>query len=291
MREYKSVSCDRIPCWYELSWRPKLGIVLRIHQDFVKNTKPITSNAPIVKQFKKDFGFVEFGPILGEDFGFERILKFLGNKNQFLEYQIPVTVCKKTTDDACSSCEGSGKNLVIRGKCIFCDGKGKNVIYNYSQAYAVSASISLLFQYLAMRGKETSASVNQLIQVETVTIAQSHGGSLFGEINEDVVIFLRKRQQNEIPEMVNIMRKVYAKMDGGRLPKFYDYSFQAYIQDRERLIVNCPGDACGLHPAESSSDSSLGYRFSCHNVDQPMQQMSLLSSLAVLHNLVRDTKL
>jgi hypothetical protein len=31
----------------------------------------------------------------------------------------------------------------------------------------------------------------------------------------------------------------------------------------------------------------MGFEFSCHNTDTPMQQLTILASLAALHDLVR----
>lgn len=67
MKDFKILTQDDIPCWYEISWRKSIpAIVLRVHQDFIKNTKPKTTSLiwidqlggrqPCISQFKIDTG-------------------------------------------------------------------------------------------------------------------------------------------------------------------------------------------------------------------------------------------
>jgi hypothetical protein len=87
--------------------------------------------------------------------------------------------------------------------------------------------------------------------------------------------------------MVQTMRTVDERMEG-EVKSFDEYYFQAYTQGNEGwLNVSCPGDACGLHPSNGYIDGERGYEFSCHNVDQPIQQFMLLAALAALHDLAR----
>ena len=71
LEDIKSILFERMPCWYELSWREQLGVggmALRIHKDFASGVKPIPKDAPIVEHFKRDFGFTKFGREFGKDF-------------------------------------------------------------------------------------------------------------------------------------------------------------------------------------------------------------------------------
>lgn len=291
INDIKIVKYHNIPCWYELSWRPVVGIVLRIHKDFASyaNSKPIPKNSPILVSYKKNFRFKKFGEKFGEDLGFEGSIKFLGQSGEFLEYQIPMSLCRKL-GEKCKRCKGTGKDEdAYESRCLYCGGEGKEVNYDYKEAYEVSASLTILLQlFLLFPDMETSSSLFQLISLETVTIRSAHGGSLSGEYSTEVVDFLRQRTPGDIPEMTAAMRAVHVKMEGG-IRDYYKYSFSAYTQGSNGwLNVSCPGDACGLHPQDSSVSSSReGYGFSCHNVDQPIQQLTLIGAIAALHDLVR----
>ena len=108
MHNIKTVILDRIPCWYEVTFRPTMGIVLRIHTDFAKGAKPIPDDAPILECFKQDFDFKSFGGEFGKDFGYENSLKFMDQSGQFLEYHVPACLCRKLSDTKCWKCEGTG---------------------------------------------------------------------------------------------------------------------------------------------------------------------------------------
>lgn len=290
MRDFKIVTQDAIPCWYELSWRGKQGIVLRIHSDFA-GREQIPDNAPIIGHYAKEFGFSKFGYKFGENFGFEESLRFLGEVNGFLEYAVPTPLVRKNTGENCSSCNGSGKSEVFEGEeCLYCSGEGKDVVYDYAEAFAVSATLTVLFGFMMFPEVETSCSLPQLICVHTVTIKRSHGGSIGGEYSREAVEWMRRCGPGEIPEMVSAMRVVWEKMDG-RMMEFYEHSFRANLSNGVGwLCTDLPGDACGLHPSHNASyeiERGRGCEFSSHNVDNPMQQLVILASLAALHDLVR----
>ncbi|HEY4509030.1 MAG TPA: hypothetical protein VJC13_01960 [Candidatus Paceibacterota bacterium] len=279
---------DRIPCWYELSFRAAVGIVLRIHQDFATNATPIQPSAPIVQQFKRDFGFKKFGGVFGHDLGYEHSLKFLGQVGQFLEYHIPASLCRKVTTKLCRRCKGLAEDEnTATGKCLWCDGEGREVVIDYAEAYAVSASLTTLLLLMSFPEIETSSPNPQLMTVQTMTVREQHGGSLHGEYSTVLVEFLRTMGQSQIPEMVIAMQEVHKMMEG-RMADYHRHSFSAYTLGNEGCLnVSCPGDACGLNPGHMSIQEGNGYKFSCHNVDQMIQQMTLLGALAALHDLAR----
>ena len=75
----------------------------------------------------------------------------------------------------------------------------------------------------------------------------------------------------------------FTKMSGCRVD---ESSFWVRLKNG-RLIMNCPGDACGIHPENWYEENDKGYEFNCHNVDSPMQQITLLAGLAALHDEAR----
>ena len=289
MEKIKMLTYESIPCWYELSWKGRDGrpeMLLRIHTDFASRDRAIPPEAPGVSGFIKDFGFKKFRNKLGEDFGFEGSLKYLGTTDGFLEYKIPTPRVKKFSHDPCTRCDGKGWNKEFDRDCTWCE-KGRMSYYDWDAAFAVSASLTLLFDHIRFPEEETTATIPQLMCVNTVTIKGSHGGSLGGEYSCELAGYLRSRPIGEIPEMDSAMQTAFKRMEG-RVPEFDKHSFRAYTQGEVGwLNVSCPGDAAGLHPADWNIDNSRGYEFACHNVDQPMQQLVLLASLAALHDLAR----
>jgi hypothetical protein len=247
-------------------------------------------DAPIVKDFVSKFNFAKFSGGFDADFGFEDPLKFLGKVGEFVEFLIPVPLCRKPIGP-CADCEGTGKDEDSwEEKCLHCDGEGVSMRYDYTEAYAVSASLTVLFRQLAFPEFETGCSLSQLMTVTTVTAREPHGGSMGGQYSGRATAWMVKRGPGEIPEMAAAMRSAWEKMEGV-VKSYYQHSFRAWLGDGAGwLCVGCPGDACGLHPEHTVSYDvarGCGYEFSCHNTDNPQQQLTLLASLAALHDLVR----
>lgn len=285
------VKNERIPCWYDLVWRRREGIILRIHSDFIAKSVPIKSNAPILDQYKNDFEFSSFGCEFGKDFGFQNCLRFLGQKRGFYEYLVPTPLIRKKSGKKCHYCDGSGKHYFFEGdKCHYCDGTGDEVVDDFSEAYAVCATINVLFNFMRFPDFETSCSIPQLMDIKTAVIHGPQGSSIGGQYSYDVVRWMEKRGPGVIGEIVYAMQTAWKRMEG-RLERFDKLYFSAYL-DRSPgwFCTSLPGSACGIHPDGDTSRSIIdkrGYEFSSHNVDSPEQQLVILASLAMLQNLVR----
>jgi len=72
--------------------------------------------------------------------------------------------------------------------------------------------------------------------------------------------------------------------------RYLNFGFKAYMLRKGGVVLDVPGNACGIYnPPEH--DYGLprkeGCKFECHNVDSPMQQLTLLVGLAMLHDKAR----
>jgi len=289
VKDFKMLTYETIPCWYELSFygvnrRP--GLLLRIHTDFANRTKEIPADVPGVVNFMELFGFKKFSGKFGGNLGFEECLAYLGTKDNFLEYEIPAPLVKKFKDGPCAHCGGTGRSEDLDRECLYCE-NGKESYYDYDAAFAVSATLTLFFEFMRFPDCETTAKIPQLMTVGTSTTKESGGWYIGGDYSCELAAYLRSRPNGTIPEMVLAMQIVHERMEG-EIKSFYSHSFRAYTQGNDGwLNVDCPGDACGLHPANCHTNGDRGYEFTCHNVDQPIQQFTLLASLAALHDLAR----
>lgn len=280
-----------LPCWYELSWSKKEpAIILRVHRDFIESTEPIRQDSPFVLGFIEEFGFSGFSGDLAGDFGFEDIFKFKSRKGDFIDHVIEIPVVEKQIDESCEYCDGSGKDKNIGYKCLWCYGSGKNREINWKIAYVISASFSVFFDHALFPKERTSFFLPQLMTVQTATIQKSHGGSLygtFGPLFSKYLVSLEKYDESALKEITEAMISAHKKMNG-RLDPYNEHSFRAYIHDRGRITLDCPGDACGVYvPPEEFWHGNRGREFSCHNTDTPFQQLTLLAGLAALHDKAR----
>ncbi len=292
--EYLYLERENIPCWYELGWdAKKIAIAVRVHRDFAAIAKPIPNKCPSVRGVIKEFGFDRFfdsfcGDFSG-NFGFNDSFIKQDEEGEFISFLVPVPQIEKPSLNRsfCRDCGGAGANEYIEGKCLSCRGTGKEHIIDWETAYSISASFSLFFALVSLapeKGKITTCSRPQLILVDTETAQKMHGGSLDGTYSIPLARWLARHEPDtEITEMAKAMMAVWKKIFG-RLSDYEKCDFRATIASENGwLNVSCPGDRCGLHPGSSYGPTKEeGYRFGCHNVDSPMQQITLLAGLGAL---------
>lgn len=179
--------------------------------------------------------------------------------------------------------------------CIHCTGVGKELIFDWQSAYACSASFTVFLVLTEFVKTETSAPFSQLLTVKTMIREGLDGGSLSGEYSIPLVKFLSNlydetKTRRSISEMIQAMKLAYNHMVGMR--KFDQFNFRASVDYEDGwLNVSCPGNACGLNPEHNAGYDmkrrGLGYKFNCHNIDTPVQQITLLAGLAALHDKAR----
>ena len=292
------ITKENISCWYELSWNDKRrAIMLRINEDFVKKAGNISEEFPIIIGFKAEYKFNSFkGNFSSESeyFGFDRSFKNNGLDKNFIEIEVELPILRKKSDEPCGFCNGTGKNIIFPDEvCRICKGRGDSYFYDWGKAFAISATFTTLFLFFNYPNFQINSGLKQLMTIETVTIRDVHGGSLGGDFSALLVNWLRKMKLEESRNLLTLVRKAsinaYTKMDCRPLDTFDRYDFRIQMNNG-RLIMDCPGDACGIHPSDSSDWNGydgMGYKFSCHNIESPMQQLTLLAGLAALHDEAR----
>ena len=288
--DIKTIIKENVPCWYGLSWRQKKpAIVLKIHKDFIASIKPVSEDAPIIKSLKEEFKFKRFVGSFEGNFGFDDAFILAGEKENFVEFIIKIPKVKKWTNKNCSYCNGSGKEIFVdsRRDCYHCEGTGKERIFDWQPAYRISANFTVFTTLAQFPKVETSAPFLQLMTINTTTGMDY--ALLDGEYCIPFVKWLSSLSRNSIPEMIQAMKIAYNRMLG--LRKFDQFHFRASVDfESGWLNVDCPGNSCGLNPAHGAGydmERGLGYEFDCHNVDTPMQQITLLAGLAALHDRAR----
>jgi len=271
---------DNMPCWYELSWQKiKPAIILRIHKDFIKNTRPVREDAPIVIRLKEEFSFKNFIGNFNGNFGFDNAFIRSKETKEFVEFLIKIPKIKHKKG-VCENCNGSGEND-FGEMCFSCGGEGIEYMNKWELAYAISASFTAFPSLSCFSERETSSSLLQLLTISTVTEMKPAGGSIGGELSVPLCNWmdsLGRSGKSDIFEMVEAMQLAHKVMFG--LEEYEKDDFRAFVGQKDGwLSTTCPGNACGLDPEENG--------FSSHNVDGPSQQIELIASLAALHDKAR----
>lgn len=295
--EFKWIIQENVPCWYELSWKEEIpAIILKVHKDFIKTAKNFSIETPIINSFMDEFKFSNFSGDLTGNFGFDNTLfngtfEYIKKNGEFADFLIRIPRIKVKIQEVCDHCQGSGKDSILEEderECIHCGGTGIAYIYKWQPAYAISASFTVFFRLTKYPEEETSASIPQLMTVETVTNQGMHGGSLGGEISIPLYQWLSSLGEGtNLPEVTQAMKIAHEYMFGDLHP-FDDHCFRAYLAGNEGgFVANCPGQACGIYGEIWHVPKKEGFKLNCHNVDSPAQQITLLAGLAALHDRAR----
>lgn len=296
MSEILPITHARLRAWYELSFDARRAtIILRVHRNFIKNCQlKATSESPVVKLYMEQFGFDQFDGSLAKDFGFDRSFRFIRRcQDGFNEFAAKLPRVYRLTDKACPECGGGGKDRAqFDFQCFECHGTGKEHKLDRQEAFALSASLTVFTNLAAWpewgEAPEPPPSRLQLLTFGTITENHSQGGSLWGMYSIPLVKYLSWFPAgSELKFVENAMVVAFDRMLGLRPYRKQDF-FASIADNKGWLNIGCPGDACELHPADHfRSGLTEGYDFTCHNVDTPMQQLTLVAGLAALHDLAR----
>lgn len=288
----KDIKCENRPWWYELTWDATTSaILIAVHNDFIRESKSFARDNHLVLYFERELDlnglFDSFnGDLKNGHFGFSEAFRRIQERENCVFFSIDIPQIKQYTGQICCECGGRRENE--HGMlCFSCYGEGKEFVYNWRQAYAISVSLTLFLKIASIYEGETNTEHPQLLTIETSTSKGAHGGSLCGEISDYLSrqmadCFVNGNSDSAKQEIIKTMkiayRQLFASTDG---IGYYD----ARLTEGGRFSVGCPGNACGLYSDgyEYNHNGRIwGHRFSCHNVDNPGQQLTLLAGLAAL---------
>lgn len=286
------VDRERVPCVYEISYKKrKKGnppcIVLRLHEEFVEANKDIVPLDFFIKGLQKEHGLGEFSSLAKDSFGFDGAIKKKGRDSRgFIVYEIEIPVFQKETSVLCERCKGTGWDEDLDRECLSCRGSKHEMSYDRKSLTAISASLHALGIMMEIFDKRTSAKNYQLF---TFQLSCGEGMGHFPIWGHYGIDFCKWLNSFEVPyhqfdEVIEEMEYVYSYIYNGR----EGFGFQAYVEKKAWLIISVPGDACGIHPTNDYNwEPVRGREFSCHNMDDPGQQIMLLVALAILSDMAR----
>ena len=285
-----NIVLENHPCWYELSWDiARLAILVRINVEFMRTAKIASHFLQAVPEMKKEFALASFSDDLDKEFGFDGAMQRVGTEGGFAIFLLQLPRVRVVTNVKCSACNGKGYDYFTKTECYLCEGEKASVEYQHQKAYAASATLTTLGFFLNYNDMKGAGGRDQLMTLSTMTMSGPHGGSLSGAYGMRFRQWLgRQACRGDIPEAVSAMQAAHGHMLGKKV--FSAFQFQARSEDeRGWLNMSCPGDACGINPGYEgiSSEPGCGYNFSCHNVDTPAQQLTLVAGLAALHDRAR----
>ena len=286
---------ENVPCWCEISFRENpLGIAVRIHKE-IANLK---ENEQMITVIQEIFDFKKFSKMTDnvKFYGFDHagIKKDAG---EFIEIFFAIPPVEILTDEICPHCNGTGKDEYFKRICSYCEGSKKKILHDYKSISAVSSSLSVLFQCSQMYSpdEKTTSEVNQLIALDIICSDKMGGCGIGGVWSAEFCNYIRylfynqERKEEVIKEAVEAMKKVFFHCYYKEDKNLYKNEFWISVDRDAWLLINFFGDRCGIYPlGGSSSSEKRGREFSCHNVDNAIQQLGLLAAMCVIHDNLRE---
>ena len=276
-----------VPCVYEVSYQKGNPpcLILRINKEFLEKNKKRKPSEETISSYKKEFSFKKFSFFENNLFGFDNALGRGKVKGEFVEYIIKLIPFKRKTSNPCKYCYGTGRNKNLHMKCSFCEGEKLETIYDYTPLNAISASFELLTRLIESSEEISNSKKSQLFTFQLGIGYEKASYPIWGSYGIEFCCWLNSFSKGKrFPDVIKAMQEVYEfiyQKEGT------SYDFDAYVEENAWLIINCPGEACGIHPEGYSWKKGQGRDFSCHNMDTPVQQIILLTALAVLSDMAQ----
>lgn len=293
--DFKILSQEDIPCWYEISFDDKSKkLLFSLHEDYLKHADvEIREDNWFIKKRLEKREFKHFACDFNSDFGFEDCMKNEGVKDNFRMLSFGIPKIRYITDKECGYCNGSKRDEFRDDKCLWCQGSGKEIEMRWENMDAIACTIEVLMKYLhfgAENDKTTSSEKKQLLSLNTMYEKGLDGGSLGGEISPCLAAWLKTLgKEYQFEKAIEHMKYAENKMfmidmnDG-----FSMRSFDAIVRGENRLCIGVAGDRTCIHPVDWGYEKNRGYEFSSRNVDTSAQQLELIIGLASVCNKYRE---
>lgn len=251
------------PAWYELAATGE-SIEIRVHSLALDSAK----ERLVASRFRDPPSELQLPPFieLTEDsWGFGKVISFVSREDGWTTFRCPLPIIfrKKSPDP------------------------------DWPSAYVVCATLQVLFSALNGFEEQTNSPNRQLLTITAVgmLVGRSGGWGLDVKMSPTLCSWLAKKagssEMRPIEEVADIMKKAHQHMyRQGDFP-VGEHSFMAYVRTPKALHLACPGNACGLDPEDFGGSPEKGYELTPHNMDGPLQQLTLLSGVAAVYDLAR----
>ncbi len=295
----KLLQYEDIPRWYSLYWDFNTsGLYIKIHKFFLeqiefKNWEQHFST--VETKFKYEPLFETYEPNLGrERFGINNSITLVHSDENWFTYRIKLPRVKHITGMACTKCDATGKrypgDAECKESCMYCSGTKKETIRVYREIRRVCYSLEILLYALSMQLKiDVPTSEFQLFTITSSAGIGNHAHSVGGEMSPKAVKFLETFSDSydshvHLKEIEKAMSSAHQQICG-EIRSYDRHGFTCLIRGGN-ILLRCPGDACEIHTdIDRRPLNGMGNEITCHNLDDPIQQLTLLSGLSALSTL------
>lgn len=151
---------------------------------------------------------------------------------------------------------------------------------DWERAYNVSASLGLAFLFLHYENCLSEAKTPQLLAVHFCS--RPLAADIFCELSPRGVNLLKTMDRDDLDSIETALGQAYECMHTGA----HTTRFSVTMREDGFFYMEVPGDACGLGTG-FNQNFAQGASLTPHNVDSPIQQLTLLAGLARLDSILR----
>lgn len=272
-------SCVRLPpkpAWYELGVKDE-GRILTVSvaptaHDELKRLA--TNDAPIVGALLELHRFAEFIPPGESSWGFGEVLH----------------VCESERDDW-----QSWTITIPQVTPRLADGKRDGLReIDWNTPFAISSTLHVLFTLMFILDDECKGDCieHQLVEYD-VNPGRGMGQSgMAAGLSPMVVAWVVEQVENQSHPVIDVnMRNAHMRLFAlDALDRYDAYYIGSEFYEPHRIHLKCANNATGLDPdSHQLTGDDRGYELVPHNVDTPMEQLVLLTGVATLEQLVRQS--
>jgi len=263
---HPQVNREDVPRWYGLSYRPPSkttppAVIFLLRRGIREIVADGMQKVLLSEPSAQEYGTLFFERDITKGFGFDCTMRCEDEEGGYLKLVMPLE-------------QRRGLSL-------------------YAESY------SLLFRALnyapAARHDSDTARV-QLLQLESSYSKESHGfhGAPMGGKSAPALRHWMERRHPKRPRLRKVeeaMRDVYAHLsdflqEEGISKRSLEGMFTASIGEKGGFGLNTLGNACDVSTMDWwNTEDGCGHRLGCHNLDTPIQQISLLAGFAALHDM------
>jgi len=295
------------PEWFTLDFYRGFGrndpprLILSIAKEPLRRLIALLPKSPIIHDLKKSLREYDvkgkFLLDIDKPWGFGGVLEPFARRYEFgahrhlAEYSIAVPRIEKDAGK-CENCDGTRKDT-DDWECLHCMGSGRKTVMEWGAIDRIAVTLCVLGVVLDKPDKKLLAGINakqkQLLSVTTFC-GRGHA-PIRAVLSRPFGDYLRRLSEQKLPEVEAAIKSAHLHMFP-RHRRFSDFNFRAGVHANGQLIIDVPGDACGLYVDGFNSclrEVSGPMTLDCHNVDGHHQQFTLLCGLAALTSMARKS--
>jgi hypothetical protein len=294
----KLLTHEDIPRWYTLTIDQQTGFpCFRIYNEILESMT-VLYDPRFIEHFRSTFKLnrddFHFHDPIRKFFGFGEGVEKIDDRDNQSTYRLNLPVTFVQTDEPCGRCEGTKQYLDHEKGCPYCKNSGLQSKVDWLAARALTISANILSNQLRFADDLKRSFVpdrKQLLTLVLVSKPGRGGSEIGGDFSPSFIEKISLRERGFFLPAEEAMIRVHDHMSPQKIRETIGYErrfFRVEQQLSGNLFIHGTGDRSFIHPLSGLRPlrPNEGYTYASHNVDIPIQQLTLLTGLAAVCDLV-----